>query len=128
LRDLVNTIMNFRVPKMLGISWVGAQLAASQEGISSMKLVIMHTHLNRHAFNSNFTLHAVNCCNHVHVSMTPGRKNIEAVQCSKRMDGFLAPASELSLENSKGLRHVLKRTMATFPFGISIIQKFTLRH
>jgi hypothetical protein len=24
---------------MLGISWVGAQLAASQEGLSSMKLV-----------------------------------------------------------------------------------------
>jgi hypothetical protein len=35
-RALVNTVMNLRVKKMLGISWVAAKLAASQEGLSSM--------------------------------------------------------------------------------------------
>jgi hypothetical protein len=33
----VNTVMNLRVHKMLGSSWVAAQLAAYQEGLSSMK-------------------------------------------------------------------------------------------
>jgi hypothetical protein len=32
----VNAVMNLRVPKKLGSSWVAAQLAASQEGLSSM--------------------------------------------------------------------------------------------
>jgi hypothetical protein len=32
----VNTVMNLRVPKMQGSSWVAAQLAPSQEGLSSM--------------------------------------------------------------------------------------------
>jgi hypothetical protein len=35
-RTLVNTVMNLRVHKMLGSSRVAAQLAASQEGLSSM--------------------------------------------------------------------------------------------
>jgi hypothetical protein len=35
-RALVNTVMNFRVPKMLGNSFVAAQMAPSQEGLSSM--------------------------------------------------------------------------------------------
>jgi hypothetical protein len=36
-RSLVNMVMNLRVPKkMLGSSLVAAQLAASQEGLSSM--------------------------------------------------------------------------------------------
>jgi hypothetical protein len=35
-RALVNTVMNFRFHKMLGSSRVAAQLAASQEGLSSM--------------------------------------------------------------------------------------------
>jgi hypothetical protein len=33
---LVNTVMNFRVKKVLGSSSVAAQLAASQEGLSSV--------------------------------------------------------------------------------------------
>jgi hypothetical protein len=37
-RTLVNTVMNLRFHKMLGISEVAAQLAASQEGLGSMKL------------------------------------------------------------------------------------------
>jgi hypothetical protein len=32
----VNTVMNLWVPKVLASSWVAAQLAASQEGLSSM--------------------------------------------------------------------------------------------
>jgi hypothetical protein len=35
-RALVNAVMNLRVPKMLGSFPVAAQLAASQEGLSSM--------------------------------------------------------------------------------------------
>jgi hypothetical protein len=35
--DLVNTLMNFRVRKMSGSSSIAAQLAASLEGLSSMK-------------------------------------------------------------------------------------------
>jgi hypothetical protein len=35
-RALVNTVINLRVLKMLGISGVVAQLAASQEGLSFM--------------------------------------------------------------------------------------------
>jgi hypothetical protein len=35
---LVNTVMNLRVPQIAG-SWVATQPAASQEGLSSMKLV-----------------------------------------------------------------------------------------
>jgi hypothetical protein len=35
-RALVNTVMNLRFHKMLGISWAAAQLAASQERLSSM--------------------------------------------------------------------------------------------
>jgi hypothetical protein len=35
-RAYVNAVMNLRVPKMLGSSRVAAQLAASQEGLSSM--------------------------------------------------------------------------------------------
>jgi hypothetical protein len=35
-RALVNTVMNLRFHKMFGSSWVAAQLAASQEGLSSM--------------------------------------------------------------------------------------------
>jgi hypothetical protein len=38
-RALVNTVMNFGFHKMLGSSQVAAQLAASQEGLSYMKLV-----------------------------------------------------------------------------------------
>jgi hypothetical protein len=38
-KALVNTVMNLRVHKMLGSSWVPAQLAASQEGLSLMELV-----------------------------------------------------------------------------------------
>jgi hypothetical protein len=38
-RALVNTVMNFRVYKMLGNSLVTAELAASQGGPSSMELV-----------------------------------------------------------------------------------------
>jgi hypothetical protein len=38
-RALVDTVMNLRVPNILGSSSVAAQLAASQEGLSSMKLV-----------------------------------------------------------------------------------------
>jgi hypothetical protein len=36
---LVNKVMNFGFHKMLGTSLIAAQLAASQEGLSSMKLV-----------------------------------------------------------------------------------------
>jgi hypothetical protein len=32
----VNTVMNLRFHKMLGSSWVAAQLTASQEGLSSV--------------------------------------------------------------------------------------------
>jgi hypothetical protein len=39
-RALVNTVMNLGFHKMLGSSWVAAQLAASQEGMSSMKLIV----------------------------------------------------------------------------------------
>jgi hypothetical protein len=39
-RALMNTVMNLRVPKMLGISLLAAQMGASQEGLSSMKLVM----------------------------------------------------------------------------------------
>jgi hypothetical protein len=39
-RALVNTVMNLVFHKMLGRSWVAAQLAASQEGLSSMRVVI----------------------------------------------------------------------------------------
>jgi hypothetical protein len=35
-RALVNTVMNLRVPKMLGNSWIGAELTAPPEGLSSM--------------------------------------------------------------------------------------------
>jgi hypothetical protein len=35
----VNTVINLRVPYMLGNFLVAAQLAASQEGLSSMELV-----------------------------------------------------------------------------------------
>jgi hypothetical protein len=35
-RALVNTVMNFGFHKMLGSSRVAAQLAASQEGLSSV--------------------------------------------------------------------------------------------
>jgi hypothetical protein len=35
-RALVNTVMNLRVPKMLGSSCVVAHLAASQDELSSM--------------------------------------------------------------------------------------------
>jgi hypothetical protein len=38
-RALVNTIMNLQFHKLLGNSSVAAQLAASQEGLSSMELV-----------------------------------------------------------------------------------------
>jgi hypothetical protein len=37
-RALVNTVMNLRFHKMLGSSCVAAQLAASQEGLSSMSV------------------------------------------------------------------------------------------
>jgi hypothetical protein len=37
-RALVNTVMNLQFP-WTGSSWVAAQLAASQEGLSSMMLV-----------------------------------------------------------------------------------------
>jgi hypothetical protein len=40
-RALVNTVMNLLVTKMLGNFLVAAQLAASQEGLSSMELVIL---------------------------------------------------------------------------------------
>jgi hypothetical protein len=36
---IFNTVMNFRVHKLLGSSLVPAQLAASQDGLSSIKLV-----------------------------------------------------------------------------------------
>jgi hypothetical protein len=39
----VNTVMNLRVPKILGSFWVAAQFAASQEGLSSTKLVSYYT-------------------------------------------------------------------------------------
>jgi hypothetical protein len=35
-RALVNTVMNFGFRKMSGCSWVAAQLAASQEDLSSV--------------------------------------------------------------------------------------------
>jgi hypothetical protein len=38
-RALVKTVMYFGFHKMLGSSWVAERLAASQEGLSSMKLV-----------------------------------------------------------------------------------------
>jgi hypothetical protein len=38
-RALVNMVMNFRAHNMLGSSSVGAQLATSQEGLTSTKLV-----------------------------------------------------------------------------------------
>jgi hypothetical protein len=40
-RALVNSVMNFRVRKLFGRSRVAAQLAASQKGFSSMKLVLV---------------------------------------------------------------------------------------
>jgi hypothetical protein len=39
-RALVNTVVELWVKKNRGRSWVTAQLAASREGLSSMKLVI----------------------------------------------------------------------------------------
>jgi hypothetical protein len=40
-RVLVNTVMNLRVSfKMLGSSWVAAQLIASQEGLSSVSIIL----------------------------------------------------------------------------------------
>jgi hypothetical protein len=38
-RALVNKLWTFGFHKMLGSSWVAAQLAASQEGLSFMELV-----------------------------------------------------------------------------------------
>jgi hypothetical protein len=40
-RELVNAVMNLRFNKMLENSRVAAQLAACQEKLSSMKLVIL---------------------------------------------------------------------------------------
>jgi hypothetical protein len=36
---LVNAVINLRVPKMQGISWVAEYVSASQEGLCSKKLV-----------------------------------------------------------------------------------------
>jgi hypothetical protein len=49
-RALVNTVMNLLFHKMLGSSRVAAQLAASQEGLSSMYLVryVSVKHLRRY--------------------------------------------------------------------------------
>jgi hypothetical protein len=40
-RALLNTVMNLWVSSKLGSSWVAAQLPASQEGLSSKKLVFI---------------------------------------------------------------------------------------
>jgi len=36
-RELVGTVMNLRVPKMRGISWLAENWLASQEGLCSME-------------------------------------------------------------------------------------------
>jgi hypothetical protein len=41
-RALVNVVTNLRVPKMLRSSWLAARLAASQEGLSTTKWVLVY--------------------------------------------------------------------------------------
>jgi hypothetical protein len=48
LKALMKTVMNLRVPQNAGSSWVAAQLAASQKGLSSMSEWVIVSSLSKY--------------------------------------------------------------------------------